>query len=223
MRISKQKLFSILVWAAAVAVAVLAIIVMVFSFSDKIESTASAVIMFICSFLLLSLSGAIIYFGYLSQNVEPNFFLYDKIKNKNIDAEDLDFNRVYEKMNLYFAMNVDSFESLWQGNFLERKNFFGEDEVYRTVVVYKMLFDLTEQDKKDGYDMFGRCPRAVIAQICNTLTHSQDSQFAQKLLQIRNTYNGDSTYMRDFLVGNRKYIQNKMLFFVKNNIDKFYK
>lgn len=222
MRISKQKIINILVWAAAIAIAVLAIIVMVFSFGDKVNGF-SAVIMFICSFLLLALSGMIIYFGYLSRDIEPNFFLYDKIKKKNIEVEELDFNRVYEKMNLYFAMNVDSITSLWQGNFLERKNFFGEDEVYRTVVVYKMIFDLTERDDMDSYDMFGRCPRAVIAQMCNTLTHSQDSALAQKLLQIRNSYNGDYTFMRDFLIGNRRYIQKKSLLFIKNNIDKFYK
>jgi hypothetical protein len=222
MRISKQKIMNILYWAAAISIAVLAIIVMIFSFGDKVGGF-SAVIMFICSFLLLALSGMIIYFGYLSRDVEPNFFLYDKEKKKNIDIEELDFNRVYDKMNLYFAMNVDSLASLWQGNFLERKNFFGEEEVYRTVVVYKMIFDLTEKDEADAYDMFGRCPRAVIAQICNTLTHSQDSQLAQKLLQIRNSYNGDYTFMRDFLIGNRRYIQKKVLTFVKTNIDKFYK
>ena len=111
MRISKQKIMNILFWVAAVAVAVLAIVVMIFSFGDKVGKF-SAIIMFICPFLLFALSGMIIYFGYLSRDIEPNFFLYDKVKKKNIDIEELDFNKVYEKMDLYFAMNVDSLSSL---------------------------------------------------------------------------------------------------------------
>ena len=221
MKISKQKLIHIIIWAVAAAVAALAIVVMIFSFHANIEKF-TAVVLFICAFLLLGLSGAIFYFGYLSRDIEPNFFLYDRTKKKNIDVEEFNFNKFYEKMNLYYSMNVDSEANLWQGNFLEKKNFFGVDEVYRTVLVYKMLFDLTEKDTPEGYDVFGRCPRPVIAQICNTLFHCQDAQFAQKLMQIRNSYNGEYTYMRDFLMGNRKYIQKKSLAFVKNNIDKFY-
>ena len=156
---------------------------------------------------------------------EANFFLYDRKTGRNISEDELTFDRINARMGYYMTLIAESQAETWERNVLARDDArFGDNQVYKPMTAYKMLYDLGEIDSQSTWELFtGATPEAITA-ICKVLHGAGEVAMAKALLDI---YEGaesvdDVEEIRDFVMGNTKYLRRRMKEYVLGHIDEFY-
>ena len=206
--------------------AVLAVLALIAGLLLKIALTTPQMFQKSCYFIcVLLISLLIVLLGcylWLSRDKEKNYFLLDRSTGKNISPEQLRFSAVNEKMATYIAANFENTEKLWLGNAWFEGGRFGANGEYRGLVAYKMLYDLADHDQNDEWSCFVNASAETVSEICSVLAHSGDRTLAQKLLYVRQNCGAEIAPLRSLLIGNKKYLANKMLGMVRRNIEWFY-
>lgn len=177
---------------------------------------------FICAALIAALILLLCYLLLLARDKEPNYFLFDRSIGKNIPLEGLCFTVVNEKMSTYISVNFENSEKLWLGNAWQHGDRFGANGEYRGLVAYKMLYDLAVHDNVDQWDYFAEASLETVTRLCDTLTRCGDRNLAQKLMYIRQNCGVEIAPIRSLILGNKKYLANKMTGLVRRNIEWFY-
>ena len=175
--------------------------------------------------LCILLGGLILYFIYVSSDNDANFFLYDRKTGKNIDPEELTFDRINSRMGYFMTLISSSHEQLWSKNVLEQGHErFGHHEVYKPLVAYKMLYDLSELDRPETWQLFTGADPAIIRSLCETLRTVGEDTMAKTLEKAYESAAdvADVEWVRDFLMGNAKYIRRRMLDYIRKNLEWFY-
>ena len=174
---------------------------------------------------LLLLGVGIFYLLYNSRDTEPNFFLYDPKTARNIDLEDLTFDRVNSRMSYFMSTLTSSQDRLWSDNVLTvNPARFGVNEIYRPLAAYKMLVDLAEIDRPEGWRLFLCASPATIDALLNALRTAGEDDMISKL---RYAYDNaadrdDIVWIRDYVTKNSNYIGHRMMGYVRKNIEWFY-
>ena len=176
----------------------------------------------ICGILLVILAILIAYYLLLSRDTDPNFFLFDRVKKRNIAIENLTFATVNERMNFFLTLICESSEQLWIENILDDSRKFGPRGVYKPLVAYKMLYDLGEKDLDCHWELLRNAAPATIDMLCKALECGGEQQMVNAFRYIHENCSNDSKQMRDFICGNMRYIKGKMLAYVKRHIELFY-
>lgn len=177
---------------------------------------------FTCVALIAVLIGQLGYLVYLSRDKEPNYFLYDRTLGKNIAPEELRFSTINERMSTYITVNFETSEKLWLGDAWILGDRFGVHGEYRGLVAYKMLYDLADHDHVEQWDNFAEAPLETIVHLCDALSRCGERNLAQKLMYIRQNCGVEIAPIRSLLLGNKKYLANKMTGLVRRNIEWFY-
>ena len=205
---------------------VMALLAILSAFLIKVGMTTpqtfKKVCFFICAVMIAVLIALLGYFLFLSRDKEPNYFLYDRKLGKNIPLQELRFQTVNEKMSIYVSTNFENSEKLWMSDIWARGERFGVNGEYGGLVAYKMLYDLAERDKVDQWDYFAEAPMETIIRLCDTLSRCGDRNLAQKLMYIRQNCGVEIAPLRSLLLGNKKYLAQRMLGLVRRNIEWFY-
>ena len=188
------------------------------------DATYKSVLSVICAILLLILAGLCGLYLWLSRDVYPNFFLWDRKKKKNIPVEKLKFQRVSECMTFLIWQLADSPEALWQGDvLLHEDDKFGYRSVYKPLVAYKMLYDLGEQGTDSGYWKFFReAPESNINALCEALLRVGEKKMVEAFRYVLAQNPKDNTKVKEFLSKNLGYIRSKMVGYVVKHIELFY-
>ena len=187
------------------------------------DATYKKVLLGISSALFFVLMLLALYYFYLTRENDPNFFLYDQTLHKNLPVDQLTFSVVNERMEFYLSLISDSDEELWQGGVLAKSDgSFGRDEIYRPLVAYKMLYDLTERDDDVQWRLLEFAETTTIRLLTRALKQSGDGEMAQAIVELYKGEGEEGENLRDFLMGNRKYLRGRMLRYVKQNLDYFY-
>ncbi|MBQ9780866.1 MAG: hypothetical protein IJW00_07955 [Clostridia bacterium] len=174
---------------------------------------------------LILISVAILAFLLLSHDGDANFFLYDRKAKKNISEEELTFEKINSRMGYYMTLISSSQEQVWTKNVLASDNIrFGQNGVYKPLVAYKMLYDLIELDSPDVWELFTGADADVISSLCRTLSYCGERDMSDALLDAYESAAGvdDIEWIRDFVMGNAKYIRRRMRDYVLANIEEFY-
>lgn len=188
-------------------------------------STLYRVCLIIISILCILMGAGLLYILFLARDNDPNFFLYDKKSGRNIDPDELTFDRVNSRMSYFLTTLTTSQEKLWSDHVLDASDDkFGFEGVYRPLTAYKMLYDLIEIDSPDGWRLFICASPACIVAMTDALAANGEDAMVQSL---RHAYNNaanrdDYEWVRDFVKGNEKYIRRRMLAYVKKNMERFY-
>lgn len=188
-------------------------------------STFYKVCLVIISILCILMGLGVLFLVYMSRDNDPNFFLYDPKSERNIPAEDLDFDRINLRMSYFMTTLSSSLEKLWADNALNTNpERFGVHEVYKPLAAYKMLYDLIELDKPEGWQLFLCAPTATIKTLTDTLASNGEDDMAKTLVHAYNsaTSRDDIAWLRDFVMGNAKYIRRRMTGYVQKNLEWFY-
>ena len=184
------------------------------------------VCMVIISILFILMGLGLLYVLYLGRDNNPNFFLYDTKTRRNIPSDDLTFDRVNSRMSYFLTTLSTSQEKLWRDNILADNGTgrFGVNDVYRPLTAYKMLYDLIEIGSPEGWQMFLCAAPATIDTLTGALLLNGEDAMVQSLLHAYNSAAGrdDIEWLRDFLMGNRKYISRRMMNYVHKNMEWFY-
>ena len=176
----------------------------------------------ICAVLLLILTALIGYYLFLSRDTEPNFFLFDRAKKRNIPLENLTFAIVNERMTFFLGLVCETPEQLWLDGVLDDPRKFGFRGVYKPLVAYKMLYDLGEKDMDSSWELLHNASPLMIASLCDALTRGGEQEMVKAFRYICENCQNDSKKMKDFICGNQRYIRGKMLAYVKRHIELFY-
>ena len=210
---------------AMLLIAILSLIaaVIVFISASGADAAYKQVLLRIAGVLFLVLAGLSLFYFYLTRENDPNFFLYDQEARRNIPVDHLTFDGVNDRMEFYLSLISDSEEELWQGGVLAKNDgSFGREDVYRPLVAYKMLYDLTEENTDASWNLLEFAEITTIRLLTRALKQGGDADMAQAIVELYKGEGSEGENLRDFLLGNQKYLRGRMLRYVKQHLDYFY-
>lgn len=214
-----KKTANLLLGIATIFFAVLAIVLLVFGIVYD-GGTAAKVLLFVAAVLVLALAIELGYLFVLSRDTTPNFFLFNSVTNHNTDVKNLDFATINSRMNKYLSAFATSEGKLWTDKILDNP-YIDIEEHYRPVVAYKLLFDIADHDAEAGWRCFLMATPETVEFIAKGVEQNGDAEMAATLRQLKATQPLNMKYVREYLVGNKRYIQKKMYKYVVENIDLF--
>ncbi|MBO5293931.1 MAG: hypothetical protein J6B71_01590 [Clostridia bacterium] len=188
----------------------------------KADATYKKVLEIIIASLMVLLSLLSAYYLWVIRDAEPNFFLFDRAKKKNIPVENLTFAIVNEKMNFYLTMVCDTPEQLWQEDILERERMLGYRRVYRPLLAYKMLYDLADKKIAAYWELLINAKAETVNSLCSALEQAGEQEMVKAFRFLMDNYRDKPEKIKDFVEGNCRYIRGKMIGYVKKNIELFY-
>ncbi len=193
------------------------------SITDGVWGVIAIVFTVLMGIVMILFGAASGFYGFLLiGGRKPNFFLYDQRTNSNINVEDLEFSQVNGKMTYFLTTISDHPSQLWEQNIIGSEHEqFGEDDLYRPLVAYKMLYALVEHDSPAQWQWYLASGGEVIESVAAAVAMSGDEGLANAVRKLHATAAGDYAKTRKFLCDNRVYLEKKMLKYVKSNIDKF--
>ena len=207
------------------AVLILGGIVMLALLVPGAASAFYKVCLAIISILCILMGVGLLFCLYLGRDNDPNFFLYDTKSGRNISEAELDFERINSRMGYFMTTLSTSLEKLWSDNALDAKpEKFGINEVYKPLAAYKMVYDLAEIDRPEGWRLFLNASPAAITTLTDALLVNGEDAMAKTLVKAYNTASSidDYEWLRDFLKGNKPYISRRMTAYVRKNLEWFY-
>ena len=177
----------------------------------------------LAAFLFVALGGLVMYLAMISATVTRHFFLYDKNLGKNIKPSELTFEIVNKRMTYFMTRMASSERQVWTANIVgsddER---FGKNDVYRPLMAYKMIYDLTEHNSPAYWQLFAKADVAIISSICDALSDNDDAQLGATLVFLREHHSGNLDKISHFFMDNRAYMQKQMVRYVQANVDSMY-
>ena len=202
---------------APILAAIIALIVGLVS-----ENTIIKILLIISTVLLLAMSALIAVYFFVLREFRKNYFLTDMKSGRNMRCSELTFEHINDQMNFFMAKRISAESEMWLGGFLGKRGMFGVNEVFKPLAVYKMLYDLGERNEYSGWRMFYDMSDADFARMINCLESVNDLNMSLKLTALRSVNDGTATdRLSDFIIGNKKYIRNRMMSYVVDNIEKF--
>lgn len=188
----------------------------------KADATYKKVLTGIIAALMLVMTLLIGYYLFITRDAEPNFFLFDRAKKKNISVDDLTFQIVNERMNFYQTLVCNSPEQLWQSDILDNNVKMGYRKVYRPLLAYKMLYDLADKDIASYWDLLLHATPSTVDSLCSALEQGGEKDMVKAFRYIMDNFRENPTKVKDFVTGNMRYIRGRMLGYIKRNIELFY-
>jgi hypothetical protein len=171
---------------------------------------------------MLILAGLSAYYLWVIRDAEPNFFLFDRAKKRNIPVENLTFAIINERMNFFLTLISESPDDLWQKNALERDIKLGPRRVYRPLLAYKMLYDLADKNVQSYWDNLFNAPADTINSLCSALQQGGEQEIVKAFRFLMDNYRQNPEKIKDFICGNQKYFRKRMNAYIQKNIEMFY-
>ena len=184
----------------------------------------------IIGILMLILSGLCVAYLFLVRDKDPNFFLFDRAKKKNMPLSKLTFTTVNERMNFLETVVCSSVEELWTKNILENAE-LGYRNVYRPLLAYKMIYDVADLDVESQWNLLYNVPSSVLSALCRALEEGGDAEFAKMLHNAVEKYQeckdnaqkeARAAKIREFVCKNMSYLRGRIMQYVKKNVELFY-
>lgn len=215
-----EKIKPYLPYAYVIMPSVAGVIVLILAIANQYAVVKT--FLFIATILLFLLSGLIYVYIFMLGERNRNYFLTDTSTGKNTRVSELTFSRVNERMNFFISKRVDAESELWLDGFLGKRGLFGPNDVFKPLAVYKMLFDLGARNDDAGWKLFFEMPDADFSRLINGLDNAGDVNMSRRLTEIRAVTDGTQIKrLADCLTGNMRYMQNRMLLYVKMHISEF--
>lgn len=216
----KENLQMILLVLCGVLV-ITGILTVVFGAANSEGAMKAAFVVF--GIVQIALGCALVFYAsLLATDENANFFLYDQRSKRNISVDSLEFEGVNKKMTYVMTKLVSNASKVWTSNlFSDNKEFFEENELFKPLVAYKVLYDLIDRSNESIWNLYLMADKSVIASIADALGMNADDDLGKAIKFLHENAAGDYDRTRKFLDDNRKYIQNKMTKFVKANISRF--
>ena len=197
------------------------ILVMIFGGGES--EGAMKVLFIIFGIVLIVLGCALLFFAMIVGSDETaNFFLYDSKTKSNISVDEVDFALVNKRMTFIMTKLSSTASQVWTENVFENnEDILGEDDSFAPLVAYKILYDLSDRANESIWNLYVMADPAIIDAIVAGLAKNDDNELGNAFKFLHSNANGNYDRTEKFLNDNKKYIQNKMVKYVKTNIEKF--
>ncbi len=216
---SQQKKIRMIVGIAALVAAILAIVLLVVGILYS-GGTLAKTLLIIISVVVLLLAFELGYLFLLFGDTKPNYFLFNSKTNRNMSVQKLTFQILNVRMNRYLAAYAPSEGKIWTDRVLDNP-YIEMDDAFKPLVGYKLLFDLAERDFDAGWKCFDLASDETVEFIAAAIELNGEVDIAKNLRELKAEKPTNLKHVRDYLVGNRKYLQSKMFKYVVENVDKF--
>ena len=173
--------------------------------------------------VLVILGCSLLFFALIVATDErANFFLYDGKTKSNISVEEVDFALVNKRMTFVMTKLSSTASQVWTENVFEGDNeVLGEDDSFIPLISYKILYDLYDRANEGIWNLYVMADASIIDAIVAGLELNGDSELGNAFKFLHSNANGNYERTEKFLADNKKYIQNKMVKYVKTNIERF--
>ncbi len=216
-----KKKLPLIMAIAAVLCLVGAILIFIFPVAHA-DATYKLVLGTIIAVLMILLALLIVVYLFLGRDTEPNFFLFDRQKKRNIDIDELSFKFANERLTFLLTTVSQSVEELWTEDILENELKLGYRKIYRPLIAYKMLYDLADKNLDDYWDYLIKSTPETVNSISNALAQAGETEMVKAFRFIMQNYREDPAKIRNFVIGNQKYIRGRIMSYIKRNIEMFY-
>lgn len=207
------------IWLGVAAAAAALLAVFGFASTVKCEDTLKLILIIICSSLLIILAFLYITVIALSKENEPNFFLYDVKSGRNISPEELTFEMIDCRLNDYIAGELGGMNTLLHDRVLIDDTKFGAGCILRPLVAYKLLYDMASGSADLASLVTSAEPAYRV--LCNALGNAGENDMPAVLQKYRAGAVDADGFAR-YLSNNKKYLQSRMISFVRRNMERFY-
>lgn len=189
------------------------------------KTTFFKVMFIIMSIVMILLGCVITYFVLLVkdhgfEDEEPNLFLYDANTQRNLSADVLTFDLVNKRMAFFMSRVSSSIRQIWTENIFENDEAFDDVDELKTLLAYKMIYDLADKDIPGLWQLYLSADSELIEEICENIASNGD-EFGKYIVKLHSSANGSYEKSRKFLTDNKAYLENKMFNCAKRNIEKF--
>ncbi len=216
----KKKLPLIMAIAAVVCL-IGAILIFIFPVANA-DAGYKSVIGTIIAVSMILIALLIATYLWLCRDSEPNFFLFDRKKKRNMDVDALTFKFANERLTFLLTTISQSTEELWTTDVLENELNLGFRKVYRPLIAYKMLYDLADKNLDDYWDYLIKATPETVQSIAKALTQGGETEMVKVFTFIMQNYREDPAKIRNFIIGNQKYIRGRIMTYIKRHIELFY-
>ena len=219
----KKYLPTILLVAGAVCL-LIAVVIAVATLAGWSNNVGFVNVMLLFSAVLfLALGGLVLYLAMITTTVTKHFFLYDKSTGRNIRPGELTFETVNKRMSFFMSRMASSERQVWSVNIVGSEDArFGKNDVYRPLMAYKMIYDLTEHNSPEYWRLFATADSSVVSSICDALNENDDAQLGATLVFLREHHADNLDKISRFFMDNRAYMQKQMLRYVQAHVDSMY-
>ena len=181
------------------------------------------VMLLLAAVLFLALGGLVMYLAMITTTVTKHFFLYDKNSGRNLRPSELTFDIVNKRMTYFMSRMASSERQVWSVNLVgSDDDRFGKNDVYRPLMAYKMIYDLTEHNSPEYWRLFAKADASVVSSICDALSDNDDAQLGATLVFLREHHADNIEKISRFFMDNRAYMQKQMLRYVLAHVDSMY-
>ncbi len=189
------------------------------------ESDGALKVLFIIlgvTVILLGAALALLAFA-VSSSEKANFFLYDQKLKSNISVDEVDFELINRKMTFVMSKLSSSASKVWTENVFESDSevFADGDDRFVPLVAYKIIYDLSQRANEGVWNLYLMADSSIIDAIAAALELNGDEELANAFRFLHENAAGSFERTEKFLADNKKYIQAKMVKYVKANIDRF--
>ncbi len=191
------------------------------------KATFFKVMFIIISVLMILLGCVMLYFVFMVKehdrgSEEPNLFLYNPETDENMSSEVLSFELVDKRMTFFMSRIARNIREVWSTNLFDNEEVFDGVDELKTLLAYKMLYDLADKDVPALWELYLRADGGLIKAISENIESNGDP-LANHLSRLHGEAVAKSSVERSrkFLTDNKTYIRNKMFACAKNNIEKF--
>lgn len=206
---------------AAATVFFLIVSVVMFVLSLKIDMNIwLKIILIAASVVCFAIFAEGAYFVYMVSDSTQNYFLFNNQTKRNISVQKLTFQTINARMNSFLSNYASSEAKIWNERVLDNPYLEMADN-FKPLVAYKLLFGLADRDSEAGWRCLMNSSEETVLFICNGLEANGDKAFADAFAQRMKEKPINVNSVRELLVKNKKYIQNKMTKYVIENIDSF--
>jgi len=201
---------------------IIGIVALYFSSTSQDGNPVVRVFVMIIGVMGLVMAVLIMLYLFETRETDPNFFLFDRKKKKNIIEEELTFKIVNDRMTFFLTLVSTGTEQLWRENILDLDNKMGYKQVYRPLVAYKMLYDVIDYNDEINWNYLFSAPEEILSALYSSLEQAEENEFTSAFRFIMKNYINDKGKIKSFLCVNEKYLRSQMLKYVKKNIEMFY-
>ena len=198
--------------------------ILTFVFGAGTSVGALKVLFVILGIVLMALGISFAFYAFLIGPTEKaNFFLYDQKQKTNLSVDELDFELIDKKMTFVMSKLTANASKVWTENVFEGDSevFADGDDRFVPLVAYKILYDLSQRANEGVWNLYLMADKSIIEALAAAIEFNNDEELANAFKFLHENAAGSYERTERFLADNRKYIQAKMVKYVKANIDRF--
>jgi hypothetical protein len=186
-----------------------------------VSAKLDKILIVLATSLLLFISSLFFILFACSFGKKHNVFLYDKKTKREIEVEDLTFERVCEFLDLYMGLVFYRTKHISLSDFRRDDFLASVPKKFHPLILMNLLLIWMEIGTHEQWKQLAQTDKKSVDAIENILLNCGEHVISSKVQYLRASYTGDDTEIKTFFLNNIEYLKGFILDYVKNHIHAF--